>query len=57
MSERVTELRMCDTERLHLKPDTLYRFSVDPKCERCCTLALAAATDPPPIALSMGDNR
>jgi hypothetical protein len=29
------EMRLCETERLILKPDQLYRFTVDPNCTRC----------------------
>jgi len=31
----VTELKMCEAARLWLKPDQLYRFTVDPECGTC----------------------
>lgn len=37
--EKVLELRLCETERLILKPNRLYLFTVDPQCNRCCKLA------------------
>lgn len=29
------ELRLCESRFLYLKPDVLYRFTVDPNCEGC----------------------
>lgn len=31
----VHELRLCESSRLHLFPDRLYRFTVDPDCSMC----------------------
>lgn len=34
----VTELSLCEQDRLVLKPDQLYRFVVMPNCKRCIDL-------------------
>ena len=31
----VHELRLCESSRLFLRPDRLYRFTVDPDCSMC----------------------
>src|SRR5690625_2342412 len=33
--DEVHELRLCESSRLHLFPDRLYRFTVDPDCSMC----------------------
>lgn len=35
----VLEMFLCETERVILKPNQLYRFNVDPNCDRCKYLA------------------
>lgn len=40
----VTELRLCDQEKLGLRPNHLYRFTVKLDCERC--IELATLSDP-----------
>ena len=37
--EEVTEMFLCETERLFLRPNQLYRFKVSPDCKRCRELA------------------
>jgi hypothetical protein len=37
-ARKVVELKLCETERLVLRPDTLYRFVVAPDCDRCTEL-------------------
>ena len=39
-SASVVELNLCETERLILRPDTLYRFVVAPNCNRCTELGV-----------------
>lgn len=39
----VTEMYLCETERLFLKPNQLYRFAVHPNCARCQELELITA--------------
>lgn len=45
-SHVVHELRLCESENLILKPDVLYRFSVDTSCARCQQLSAAYDTEP-----------
>jgi hypothetical protein len=63
----VVEMRLCEQERVFLKPDTLYRFTVDPQCPACATAASNAqqvATHspavgeplPPPLAGGGGET-
>jgi len=33
--EKVQEMRLCEANRVFLKPDTIYTFTVDPKCRAC----------------------
>lgn len=37
------ELRLCEAQRLCLKPNQVYRFTVDPECPACRGAALLAA--------------
>lgn len=39
LQDEIVELMLCETERLALKPDVIYRFKVDQNCESCCRLA------------------
>ena len=39
----ICELRLCEQERLILKPYTLYRFTIDTECERCKELSGSGA--------------
>lgn len=32
---RVTEMRVCEIAHLILRPGQLYRFTVDPNCDKC----------------------
>ena len=38
----VFEMRLCETDNVVLKPDTTYRFTVDPHCPRCVNLSARA---------------
>lgn len=38
------ELRLCETGHLFLKPNQLYRFTVDPDCKECVRMAEIART-------------
>lgn len=38
IEEPVCELYLCEPEKLFLRPNTIYRFSVDPDCPRCVAL-------------------
>ena len=38
---QVVEMRLCESERLFLKPDQLYRFTVADNCQRCKEIAEA----------------
>lgn len=40
----VQELMLCEQQYTILKPDTLYRFSVDEGCQKCRQLAKACVT-------------
>lgn len=35
LPEEVVVLALCEAARVHLRPDTLYRFEVDPDCQTC----------------------
>jgi len=35
----ICELMLCESERLILRPNLLYRFTVDEECERCKQIA------------------
>ena len=48
------ELKLCETEQLFLKPDVLYRFSVDPDCERCREIARIGDPSSTPDGLPVG---
>lgn len=39
---RICEMYLCEAKRLSLKPGTLYRFSVEPGCQRCTDAERAA---------------
>ena len=45
---QVVEMRLCESERLFIKPDQLYRFSVAENCQRCKEIAEAGADRPAP---------
>ena len=34
-NEQPLNMRLCETQHVRLKPDTLYRFTVDPQCQKC----------------------
>jgi len=36
---RITELFLCESHRLILRPNTPYIFKVDPTCEKCVEMA------------------
>lgn len=37
------EMRLCEQAHVVLKPDVVYRFTVDPKCPACLKLAERSA--------------
>lgn len=39
------EMRLCETRHVMLKPNMLYRFTVDESCPECRKMALAATAD------------
>ncbi len=39
--EKVTELRLCEQRHTVLKPNRLYRFTVDENCAKCKEIALS----------------
>ncbi len=44
LGEQVVELYLCESQSLVLKPNTLYWFRVDAKCERCKSIAAESAS-------------
>lgn len=42
--EEVTEMFLCETQGLFLRPNQLYRFKVSPGCESCLELAAVYET-------------
>ena len=38
-SQEITEMALCESRHLCLRPNQLYRFIVFPECEECQTLA------------------
>lgn len=35
LKEQVTEMRLCELRFVGLRPNQLYRFTVDPNCSKC----------------------
>lgn len=46
----ILTIHLCETQRVALKPDTLYRFTVDPDCVECRRCAAVARGDTVPRA-------
>lgn len=43
---KILELRLCEASRIWLKPNQLYRFTVDPQCANCREAAVKATPLP-----------
>lgn len=69
MRGKITELRLCEQGRIILKPNILYRFTVDPTCRACMKLArlivppttarikVGCRWKPGPVVIHMIDGR